>query len=701
MIPTPQSRRRKKRSSDVPPFWNSAKAQADDISSLVRKSVEVSALIDSEREYLSQRAPNALEWITRKEFLNQPAIYGYWGAYSLVKEFFELRCPDCNQGPNAVPRIPWTPGRPQTGLSRSTLESEVLLCWSSQHEDDVCPKCQTTRGEFVDRGDFNNHRVLHAIVGQRSGKTTVLAQIGTYLEHIFYTLAITHPGGLHAYLGVAPGAPLDVSYVASTAVVSKLTIWAAYRGARANSPWFKRYIPWVKWQEKIQQTPEGMQPWEYHETDRLIENGLAGVNTDSLNSNSNGLVGRTRLFAAIDEISRMEQTDGARSGIEVYRAMVASCKTVQNRVDHYGLFPWLGMIGSISSPISLDDYGMELLKQAKEDPRMFPFHAATWDFNPEEPLSAYATDLKKDYVGIMRNFGASPPGAANPLIDRPEDFKASAIRIGLVPTAFFETYEFTDRTGVSYVASKLEKSSLLLNSPQRYVTVDAGKNFDAFAVACAHGEEDENGEIITVYDWVIRLLTRSKQQEVYFRSIFTILKELQKYYLIKRVGFDQWNSVQIIQDIRNELGIFAEAEVTKKEHFVQFMRDAYSGRVQLLPELPNDAILDPPYKSAQGALIYELLKLERDPKTDAVFNSKKGEVRGMNSDDTARVAVHVHHLVQDQGYTEKQDDVSRRARRKRAEASTAEWTALNRGQVFRPPQASSPKVPSGGAGRKW
>lgn len=665
----------------------------DEFVAMLRKSVEMTQVVDEEREYLVQRAPNAIEWITGARFCKQPSLFAHFGAYRLVKEFFELRCPDCNAGPHAVPADSW-------GLSRETLESEVLLVWTPKHEDDACPKCGTTRSEFVERGDLNNHRVLHSIVGQRSGKSSTLGLITTYVEHVTLSIAHSHPEGLQGYLGMPAGEPLHITCVASTDTQSKETIWAKYRGYRSLSPWFQRYTPWVKMQERLQSTPEGMQPWAYNEIDKKIENGAVHLIIDSLNSNSNGLAGRTRLFAAIDEICRMKQTESAQGAQEVYRTMDASCQTVQARVDQYGLVPWFGMIGSISSPISLDDYGMQLLEMAKSDPRMYAVRMATWDFNPWEPKEAYAEKLKKDFVGTMRNFGAEPPGAAHPLIDRPDDFRTSAIQVDLTPTAVFQEYEFTDPTGRSYLAVRLDKADLVQDATPRFVAVDAGKNFDAFSVACAHGEQDADGNLVTVYDWVIRLLTRSRKQEVYFESVYQVLKELSKFVVIKHIEFDHWNSTTIVQRIRNELSIWAEEVATTNAHFIQFMRDAYSGRVALLPELPGDVGLDPPFKSAQGALVYELLGLERDPTNDKVYNSKKGLRRGVNSDDTARVSVHVHRLVQDQGYTERQDDVSRRARRKRAEVSTAEWTAAGRGQVFRP-SAMLPGLGANAGRRGW
>lgn len=677
-----------------PPGPESDRLFEQDLHDTLVRSAALSQTVDHEKSYLVQRAPNVIEWITQKRFCNQPSIYKHWGAYSLVKEFFELRCPVCNSGSNAVPRDPW-------GLSRQVLESEVLMVWTPRHEDESCPKCGTTRSEFVEEGLFKSYRMLDAIIGQRSGKSSTLALVATYIEHVVLTIAHGYDGGLQGYFGMPKGEPLHITCVASTDTQAKETIWAKFRNYRASAPWFQRYVPWVKSQERIQQTPEGMQRWEYTESDKTIKNEMIGLYLDSLNSNSNGLAGRTRIAALIDEICRMEQTESSKSAQEVYRTMDASCQTVQGLVDQHGLVHWLGMIASISSPISEDDYGMQLLRVAEVVPRMFAVHKSTWDFNPWLPYESFADMLKKDYVGTMRNFGAKPPGAANPLIDRPKDFIASAVDPELKPTATFDVYNRSDNLGRTYVAVRLDRADLILGGEPRFIAADAGKNFDAFSVACAHGEEDEDGNVVTVFDWIIRLLTTQKGQEVYFESIYQLLADLDKSYVIKQVEFDHWNSTTIVQRIRTDLNIFAEEAATTNEHFIQFMRDAYSGQIRLLPEMPNDAALDPPYKSPQGAAIYELLHLERDPKNDKVFNSKKGLRKGWDSDDTARVLVHAHRLVQDQGYTRLQDDVSRRARRKRAEASIAEWSAGGRGQVFRPPLSRMGiHVPSGNK-RGW
>jgi hypothetical protein len=579
------------------------------------------------------------------------------------------------------------------------LESEVLLRWSPADEDDKCPKCGTTRAEFIERGLMKNKRILHAIIGQRGGKSTTLALIASYVEHIALCIANTEPGGLAKYFGTSASHVFHITTVASTQTLGKDTIWAMYRGNRENSPWFCKYIPWVESLQRLQDTPAGMRRWEYSESGTVIRHENVKLIIDCLNSNSSGLVGKKRLAAYVDELCRMEQTDSRKSAKEIYRAMDASCKDTRNAVDNYGLPSYFGMIGSISSPMSIDDFGMQLIETVNANPRGYAVKYATWDFNPDFTREWFAPDFKSDYVGTMRNFGAEPPGAFSPLVDRPQDFKAVAIDPNLKPTAEFLSYEFTDPMGRDMLAVRLERADMILRHEPRYIAADAGSNFDAFTVACAHPEYDPDGNIITVFDWVIRLLTRSRKQEVYFESLYQLLKELKDYINIQQVEFDHWNSKAVVQKIRHELRIHAEETATTNEHFIQFLRDGYSGKIRLLPELPEDASSPPPNKSAQGAAIYELLKLERNPKSDKIYNPHKGKRRGYNSDDAAHVICHAHRLVQDScGYTKKAHDTSVKARSDRARLAMASYAAEGRGAIVRPSDSGSK---SKGGGRGW
>lgn len=660
------------------------------------------AVLDDEGKRLAIPAPNAIEWIVGDAWCNSPSTYEYWGQYEAIRDFFELRCPVCNdEGDSSV----W-------GKSRAVLESEVLLVWSGDYQEDVCPKCRNTRSELTEDGYFTGYNTMHLVVGQRAGKSVMAGLIGTYLEHRIVTLGLSTPGGFGASLGLSLKDPFEMTFLAATAVQSADTVWAKFTSLRAESPWFQRFVPWLKRQEATQVVPAGMKRWSYKETDTRIVNQHPSIRliVNSLNSNAPGLRGRTRPAAFADEISHMEQTDSKKSATEIYRALERSLRTVRTRTKMYGGLPWLGAMVSVTSPVSRGDKGMELLRDARKVRTMFARHLATWEFNPFEPREGMQDEFDKDPVGAARDYGATPPGAEYPLIPDEARWRSLAIDTQLTPTTEFTTYRMVGQTGQHYIAAKVARTTFQRDQTRYYVVWDAGKNFDAFAGACAHGEWREipgqtEPQYVTVYDWVVRILP-TEGTEVFFDAVYEIMRTLKQSMHIVRCEFDRWQSVYLIQKVR-ELQIFSEQRPTKDSDYVQWRVDSYRGCVQMLPPLemeyePNTGTfvwkVEPPEMTAAACAIYELLGAQCDPDTHKVTFPEKGKRQGWGSNDTGQCIVHAHALVQREGYTERHDDRSLRAARARAEANAASWA--QRGGIMRSAHGSSVRGVNG-QGRGW
>ena len=693
-----------------------------------RLSREAPALDDVGRQ-LAECAPNAIEWVVSARWCNAPSCYEYWGQYQLIRDFFELRCPLCNEGgigPGELGNC-W-------GKTRAQLEDEVLLRWNSEYQEDVCPRCRVTRSELIESARNKGYNTFNVIVGQRAGKSVAAGLIGTYIEHRMITLGLSTPSGLHGYLDVTPTDIFEVTYLAATDVQSADTIWAKYASLRESSPWFQRYVPWVKEQELLQVVPQGMKPWHYRETDKRIVNLHPRIRliSNSLNSNAPGLRGRTRPAAFADEISHMQQTESRQSATEIYRALERSLRTVRSNIRRLGGLPWLGLMGSVSSPVSREDKGMQLLKAARTTKRMYVCHMATWNFNPNVTREDLDDEFARDPVGARRDYGAEPPGADFPLVHNETRWRAETVDFTLQPTAAFEIYHRLSPTGQAYVAARLAHANFVASNlaTQRYIVWDAGQKFDAFAGACAHAEMDAgpDGEvrIITVFDWVVRILPLPGT-EVYFDSVRDVMEGLRRTMRIARCEFDRWQSVQLIQQVR-ELGIFAEQKSTTDKDYLQWRTDCYSGLCRMLPPASDEFIdhpeglaaavdsgaseqrladmgataffwtKEPPELSAPAVAIYELLGLQCNPDTHKVTAPDKGAHRGFGSNDVAQCIVHAHTLVQESalGYTQQQDDRSRRAARVRAEANGAAWG--DRGTLLRT-SATGRRAPgmSGGA----
>lgn len=663
---------------------------------------------DEERQYLIKPAPNAIRWAVGAEYADSPSLYDYQRSYQIIRDVFQLRCPICN---NTSPDC-W-------GKTRTQLEAEHLLEWDAHLGEDVCPNCDTPRSDFEDDGLLKRINAFHLVCGQRAGKSVTAGIIGTYVEHRIYTIAHGTPGGLHAYLGMTIKDPYEITFLASNEVQGQDTIWAKFRAFRANSPWFQRYTAWIKEEERNQDTPPGMERWVYSETDRKIinEHPDCKLILNSLNSNSFGARGRTRLFGGLDEVSFMQGGESSQSADEIVRAIENSLKTVRSRTKLHGGLPWLGLMSSVTSPRSKDDKGMRMLKAAKHvectcgdcngasagPDGMLAYHYPTWDVNPYEPRENFNDDFAKDPVGAQRDFAAQPPMAAHPLIWDVQRFRDLIIDSSLEAATQFDYPTFVEG-GHTYIGVKTKDMRPRFGK-RHFVAFDAGKNFDAFAGACAHGEtivDPDTGvqRIVTVFDWIVRILPE-QGTEVYYGQVFGVIQDLMRFMQIHRVEFDRWNSVHLIQQIR-KLGIQSEQKSLKNEDWIKFRQDAYAGAVRMFPPAEGEVsdtgeyVQVPPLMHAHTCALYELEGLEEDPDTQKVYNPKKGLERGYNSNDVAQVVVHAHKLVQEQGFVEKEDDRSRRAAKKRSEGDGSDFIHRGGGGVYNPSRFGG-----GGGFRNW
>lgn len=198
------------------------------------------------------------------------------------------------------------------------------------------------------------------------------------------------------------------------------------------------------------------------------------------------------------------------------------------------------------------------------------------------------------------------------------------------------------------------------------------------AGARAYDHMDE--VLCTVVDFAVRIVP-TRERDIWFNSVVTIIKEVQKKFRIAGVAFDHWNSESTIQQLRT-MGIIATKVQLGPSHFMGFLRMSYNGRVKLLPPHADDTlgitdtgalVIATPQEQMQGqsVALVELLKLTRSPDLKRFFNPKKGQVRGRDSDDLARCYVGVHHLVQDSIVDAQANQKKKMNIRKRMQATDA------------------------------
>jgi len=432
---------------------------------------------DKEFAYLSEPVPNIIEWVTGVENWNVPSTFQFWGQYQILRDFFNLRCRICNsQHPDRVSC--WN-------KSRSYLESEVLLVWSKEYQDFVCPKCGTTMREFLDDKIIIAYNELVAVIGMRGGKSYLGAHIGGYLEHLMVTWGIEKPGTLQQKLGQEKSEWFEVNFVASTEKQAKKTIYSKFRQMRRNSPWMNRYMNWVKIKEKVQIGVKD--PWRYGVSTEEIEDGYLQLRLNKLPSDSSGIAGATRFATLLDEWARFIDTEGSRSGTEIYRVLNAGLKTIRSAAMLDPSIPYFfGTMVAITSSMAIDDPAMQTIEKANSGKlkKTFAIKKTTWDFNPFQPRSAFDEEYERDPVAADRDFGSNPPAAITPFISDPARFWKS-INWDKRPIATFVNTYPKDKTGREYVGLDLERCALdTVNN--YYIFGDAGKSFDTFSLAGGH-----------------------------------------------------------------------------------------------------------------------------------------------------------------------------------------------------------------------
>lgn len=536
-------------------------------------------------EFLPQ-AKNIIEWIETPGFLhsqedlnpNKPFLYPK--SHGILRDYFELLCPYCNDL-QAV----------RSGLVHR--DDEIRFEYARDPESGLptvaCALCGVSYLEALRANRLVNYIEMALCVGMRAGKTYLAAEIATYVLH-----RLLGCSSARRTFGVAEGAALEIAFVASTALQAKDTIWATFKVLLSNSPWFKAYLADAEQREEM--LPQDADPI-VRVMDTRMEFNEAGIVCVSLNSNSGGLAGRTRIYVFLDELARFDAGDSKLGAGEVYRVLSNSLKTLRvasKRLKSAGVLPPIEpAIVSISSPIHEEDMIMRLIKEAKQIPekRIYSEHLRTTEMNPEFTEEDFEAEKAADPIGAERDFGARPMGSGVRLFPQSEPIYA-ACRTRKGPKLLDWDEEFFDEGGTSYVRLVLKRCIRDLVTP-RFIHCDPGQTGDSFGLVIGH-MEGYMPQYTVVIDAMIEIRplqppkgSKMKPREVYFESVLKFILDLRKFINIAKVQFDQWESVQYIQRLRG-YGVPVAKHTIEAVDYKNFRIDVIGGRVEFPPpEIPD------------------------------------------------------------------------------------------------------------------
>jgi hypothetical protein len=344
----------------------------------------------------------------------------------------------------------------------------------------VCPSCGEGRSEMWRRGDLNIYSEMALCLGQRAGKSIQTAGLASY--HIHKLLKTVRPS---EYYGLAGSTTLTHTYTGLQFKRAYALLWTPIRDTILDSPWFKAYHAHLK--------TEGDRIGEELVTikDTFINWRRSRFAAAPAAPNTGTLRGDTRAGGGIDELGLFKFGAGAEdfvtiSADEIHASITNSLATVRTAASKMlrggENNTQQGLMFNLSSPMSVFDKIMTLVRASKGSRTLFGLRLPTWEINPlvtREDLQIY---WDTDPVKAERDFGANPPLAASPFF---EDKETIANMLGKERNRV--QYEYINRnhprSGIPERAARVTRTFPLQRQPPTLMTLDAGVSNNSFCLS--------------------------------------------------------------------------------------------------------------------------------------------------------------------------------------------------------------------------
>lgn len=476
-------------------------------------------------------APNFHTWCVEDEFLGQkPFVMQDLIITRLLGEF----CPTCSD-------VEWIDHGVKVGDSLDKFTRKVALL-----EHGVCPYCHKNKLHFYKKGLLNPYWELALVAGQRSGKSAVLAMFASYLMH--RVIKMIRPNEV---LGLLQSNVLHGTFVALTFAQASQTLYEPFYGNVLDSKWYQNYHSMLdsvthKYGQEL-----------YKLKDSFIQYKHRRILVYPAGPDKRVLRGRTRFIAAIDELGWFNHGLAAAKNIkmsadEVYIALERSLLTVRAKakgVVRSGFFnvPF-GYFVNISSPSSVRDKIMELVRKSQGSKVMLGLNYPTWLMNPHVPKSALAEEFRKDPETAMRDYGAQPPLTNSPFISSGDKLELCFSKRPQSLKIRYKVVRSTDKTTSELYA---ELDSVKQSGKASILALDAGYSGNSFAFAVGH--RASNGyPVISLVGEVMPQPGIRINHSLLYTHLLSALIPLRNVVLM---AADRWNSLKVLSDAEQDFGI--------------------------------------------------------------------------------------------------------------------------------------------------
>ena len=449
-------------------------------------------------------------------------------------------------------------------------------------EHGVCPHCKARRSKMVNKGLMYFYEEAALCLGQRSGKSANLGDVAAYLTHLEIKLQ-----NVNEVYGLKSNSELHGTFVALTYGQAKDTLWDPYYNNLTDSPWFSSFHAMLN--EVGGNHGEDL----YRLKDSFVQYRHRKIKVYPAGPDKRVLRGRTRFLAAMDELGWFPNGADAIKLVklnadEVYKALSNSLRTVRaaaNLLVEKGFdnIPTAYFI-NLSSPASIRDKIMELVRKSQDSAKIFGIQLPTWDANPTMPRSMFDEEFNRDPVGAMRDFGAQPPISNSPLLSNLDSIEGCASKKGQNPIRIkYETKK--GKNGASTRFAKIAK--LQDGAPPSVLAIDAGYSNNSFACSIGHLIDNKRVKLDLMVE-VQPLPGIPLNYTLIFKHLLTPLIQRRN---VRIIAADRWNSIKLLQDAEEEFDIKHVIYSLKYRDMVMFKDYFESGQLRYpKPEWTTDQI---------------------------------------------------------------------------------------------------------------
>ena len=352
------------------------------------------------------------------------------------------------------------------------------------------------------------------------------------------------------YYGKANGVYIDLLNLAVNAQQAQRVFFEPLKNLLLSSPWFNE----VGFEPRVSEIFFFSRP----------------VRCFSGHSESEGWEGYEVLTIVLDEIAAFK-TDAELKG-EVRSKGSASAIYNMSKLSVMSRFPEVGKVILLSFPRYKGDFIQQryMSSREKNEPKTWSIKAATWEVNPTINREDLESEYIRNPIEARARFECEPPNMEDAYFRNPD----------LVREAFHYHEDPLDPEG------RFKPWFNSTDGHSRYIHVDLGLKRDRAALAMSHCsgfteiktsmgvEKLPVLNVDFVHSW-----EAGPGEEINFSSVRMMIVDLCRKFDVRKVTFDRWQSVEMVQSLRSQ-GVYADFHSVKKSDYDTLMTSIYDRRLR-------------------------------------------------------------------------------------------------------------------------